>query len=107
MVDEKDGSGFADNSCPWPSAWSWPRYGGRSADPAAFVPVAMKQIQRLQPSSPRPWTSAERCDEPFVVVSGSFYLVGEAMERLGVSPTHTESERLSTTGAPRNAWQGG
>ena len=33
-------------------------------------------------------------DEPFVVVTGSFYLVGEAMERLGVSPTPTESERL-------------
>jgi dihydrofolate synthase/folylpolyglutamate synthase len=31
--------------------------------------------------------------EPFVVLSGSLYLVGEAMELLGISSTTTESER--------------
>jgi hypothetical protein len=36
-----------------------------------------------------------------VVVAGSFYLVGEAMERLGVAPTPNEAERqLNDWGAP-------
>ncbi|HXT39617.1 MAG TPA: folylpolyglutamate synthase/dihydrofolate synthase family protein [Candidatus Angelobacter sp.] len=35
----------------------------------------------------------EAADAPFVVITGSLYLVGEAMELLGLSPTTSEGER--------------
>ena len=107
MVDEKDGSGFCRELAPWPSLVLAPVRSGRSADPAAFVPVCHEANPEAATFVAASLGQAlERCtDEPFVVVTGSFYLVGEAMERLGVSPTHTESERLlNDWGAPRNAW---
>ena len=48
----------------------------RSANPAAEVVVAANFSEALNASK----------DEPFVVVTGSLYLVGEALERLGLSP---------------------
>jgi dihydrofolate synthase/folylpolyglutamate synthase len=47
-----------------------------SANPAAEVVVAANFLEALNASK----------DEPFVVVTGSLYLVGEALERLGLSP---------------------
>jgi len=47
-----------------------------SANPAAEVMVAANFSEALNASK----------DEPFVVVTGSLYLVGEALERLGLSP---------------------
>ena len=63
----------------------------KAANPAAAVEVAESLGQAM-----------ELCAaEPFVVVTGSFYLVGEAMERLGVAPTPSEAERqLNDWGAP-------
>ena len=44
--------------------------------------------------------------EPFVVVTGSFYLVGEAMERLGVATATAGTERLlNDWGAPERGAQ--
>jgi folylpolyglutamate synthase/dihydropteroate synthase len=34
-------------------------------------------------------------DEPFVVITGSLYLIGEALERLGVSPADTGERGLN------------
>ena len=48
----------------------------RSANPAAEVVVAANFSEALNASK----------NEPFVVVTGSLYLVGEALERLGRSP---------------------
>ena len=63
----------------------------QAANPAAAVEVAESLGQSLE------WCATE----PFVVVAGSFYLVGEAMERLGVAPTPSEAERqLNDWGAP-------
>ena len=47
-----------------------------SVNPAAEVVVAANFLEALNASK----------DEPFVVVTGSLYLVGEALERLGLSP---------------------
>jgi len=47
-----------------------------SANPATEVMVAANFLEALNASK----------DEPFVVVTGSLYLVGEALERLGLSP---------------------
>jgi len=63
----------------------------KAANPVAAIEVAESLAQALE------WCAAE----PFVVVTGSFYLVGEAMERLGVAPTPSEAERqLNDWGAP-------
>jgi len=35
----------------------------------------------------------EAADAPFVIITGSLYLVGEAMELLGLSPPASEGER--------------
>ena len=83
---------------------------GRSADPAAFAPVCHDANPGIESTVAASLGQAlERCaDEPFVVVTGSFYLVGEAMERLGVSPTPIESERLlNDWGAPGTLGQDG
>ena len=111
MVDEKDGSGFCRELAPLAKRLVLaPVRSGRSADPAAFVPVCHEANPEAATVVAASLGQAlERCtDEPFVVVTGSFYLVGEAMERLGVSPTPTESERLlNDWGAPGTLGQGG
>jgi len=104
MVDEKDGAGFCAELAtlakrivlsPVSSARSAKPDGFvvacQAANPAAAIEVAESLGQALE------WCAAE----PFVVVAGSFYLVGEAMERLGVAPTPSEAERqLNDWGAP-------
>ena len=104
MVDEKDGAGFCAELAtlanrivlsPVSSARSANPDGFvvacQAANPAAAIEVAESLGQALE------WCAAE----PFVVVAGSFYLVGEAMERLGVAPTPSEAERqLNDWGAP-------
>ena len=102
MVNEKDGAGFCAEMAPLakrivlspvdsgnsaePREFEAPC---RAANPAAAVEVAESLGQAL-----------DRCTaEPFVVVTGSFYLVGEAMERLGLAPSPTQAElRLNDWG---------
>ena len=106
MVDEKDGNGFCRELAPLAKRLVLaPVRSGRSANPTAFLPACREANATIADSLGQ---ALEQCsDEPFVVVTGSFYLVGEAMERLGVSPTPTESERLlndwGTPGALGNA----
>ena len=96
MVDEKDGAGFCAELAtlakrivlsPVSSARSAKPDGFvvacQVANPAAAIEVAESLGQALE------WCAAE----PVVVVTGSFYLVGEAMERLGLAPTPSEAER--------------
>lgn len=97
MVDEKDGNGFCRELAPLAKRLVLaPVRSGRSANPTAFVPACYEANSTIETMIADSLGQAlELCsDEPFVVVTGSFYLVGEAMERLGVSPTPTESERL-------------
>ncbi|MDP6916224.1 MAG: cyanophycin synthetase, partial [Verrucomicrobiota bacterium] len=104
MVDEKDGAGFCAELAtlakrivlsPVSSARSAKPDGFvmacKAANPVAAIEVADSLAQALE------WCAAET----FVVVAGSFYLVGEAMERLGVAPTPSEAERqLNDWGEP-------
>ena len=104
MVNEKDGAGFCAKLAPLAkrvvlspvsSARSAKPDGVvracKAANPVAAIEVAESLAQALE------WCAAE----PFVVVAGSFYLVGEAMERLRVAPTPSEAERqLNDWGAP-------
>ena len=104
MVDEKDGNGFCRKLAPLAKRLILaPVRSGRSADPESFVPVCREANSNAGATVTESLGQAlEQCaSEPFVVVTGSFYLVGEAMERLGVSPTPTESESLlNDWGAP-------
>jgi dihydrofolate synthase/folylpolyglutamate synthase len=43
-------------------------------------------------------------DEPFVVITGSLYLIGEALERLGFSPASMEERGLNEWTTPK-AWR--
>jgi len=95
MLNEKDGAGFCDEMAPLarrillspvdsgnsaePSEFEAPC---RAANPAAAVEFAESLGQALESCAA----------EPFVVVTGSFYLVGEAMERLGLAPAPTQAE---------------
>jgi dihydrofolate synthase/folylpolyglutamate synthase len=97
MVDEKDGNGFCHKLAPLAKRLVLaPVRSGRSANPTAFVPACREANVTIETTIADSLGQAlELCsDEPFVVVTGSFYLVGEAMERLGASPTPAESERL-------------
>ena len=104
MVDEKDGARFCAELAPLAKRiFLSPVNSARSANPEEFLPFC----QAANPAAAVEVAGSlgqalERCaTEPFVVVTGSFYLVGEAMERLGVAPTPTQSERLlNDWGAP-------
>jgi len=56
-----------------------------SAHPAAKVQAATDLAAAINASK----------DEPFIVVTGSLYLVGEALERLGLSPAETGERGLN------------
>ena len=104
MVNEKDGTGFCAELAPLAkrivlspvsSARSAKPEGFlaacRAANPTAAVEIAESLGQSLE------WCAVE----PFVVVTGSFYLVGEAMERLGLAPAPAGAERrLNDWGTP-------
>jgi len=96
MVDEKDGAGFCAELAPLAKRVVLsPVSSARSAKPEGFLPMC----QAANPAAAIEVAESlgqalERCAaEPFVVVTGSFYLVGEAMERLGLAPTPSETER--------------
>jgi dihydrofolate synthase / folylpolyglutamate synthase len=63
----------------------------RAANPAAEV-VACKNLANALNASK---------DEPFVVITGSLYLVGEALELLGLSPANTGERGLNEWSAKR------
>ena len=104
MVDEKDGKSFCAELAPLAkrivlSPVSSTRSAEpegflaacRAANPAAAVEIAESLGQALE------WCAVE----PFVVVTGSFYLVGEALERLGLAPAPAGAERrLNDWGTP-------
>ena len=64
----------------------------RNANPQAVVEVCVSLADALERSA----------QEPLVIITGSLYLVGEAMERLQLSPTPAADERgLNEWGAAR------
>ncbi len=60
----------------------------RSANPQAEVLICKNLSEAINASK----------DEPFVVVTGSLYLVGEALELLGLSPANTGERALNDWG---------
>jgi len=64
----------------------------RSLNPAAEVIVCDNFSEALIASQ----------GEPFVVVAGSLYLVGEALEQLGLSPADKGGRALNEWVAPAN-----
>jgi dihydrofolate synthase/folylpolyglutamate synthase len=64
----------------------------QAVNPRAAVEVSASLAVALQASA----------GDPFVLITGSLYLIGEAMERLGLSPVPPVNERgLNEWGAPR------
>ena len=104
MVNEKDGSGFCQNIAPIADRIILsPVKSDRSANPSTFEPVcqtANPKAKTLVVASLR--QALEQCEkEHFVIITGSFYLVGEALEQLGIAPQAIKSERLlNDWGAP-------
>jgi dihydrofolate synthase/folylpolyglutamate synthase len=64
----------------------------RSANPAAAVETAENLSAALNANK----------DEPFVVITGSLYLIGESLERLGVLPSDGGERGLNEWSAPKN-----
>ena len=96
MVDEKDGAGFCAQLVPLAKRIVLsPVSSARSAKPEEFVPACRAANPAAAVDVAGSLEQAlERCAaEPFVVVTGSFYLVGEALERLGLALTPTGAER--------------
>jgi len=97
MVDEKDGAGFCAELAPLATRVVLsPVSSVRSAKPEGFLAVCQAANPAASVEVAESLGQAmELCaTEPFVVVTGSFYLVGEAMERLGVAPAPVGTERL-------------
>ena len=111
MVDEKDGAGFCAELAPLARRIVLsPVSSARSAKPEGFLAVCQAANPAAVEIAGSLGQALERCAaEPFVVVTGSFYLVGEAMEQLGVAPAPAGAERLlNDWGAPdRGAESGG
>jgi dihydrofolate synthase/folylpolyglutamate synthase len=63
----------------------------RSANPAAKTTVFENLAAALNASK----------DEPFVIITGSLYLVGEALERLGLAPADAGGRGLNEWVAPK------
>ena len=109
MVDEKDGAGFCAELVPLAKRIVLsPVSSARSTKPEEFVPVC----RAANPAAAVEVTGSldqalKRCAaEPFVVVTGSFYLVGEALERLKLAPTPTGAERrLNDWVAPESVFR--
>ena len=104
MVDEKDGAGFcAELATLAKRIVLSPVSSARSAKPDSFVVACQASNPAAAVEVTESLGQALKCcaTEPFVVIAGSFYLVGEAMEHLGVAPTPSEAERqLNDWGAP-------
>ena len=65
----------------------------RSANPKAVVAVKSNLSEALKACK----------DEPFVVITGSLYLIGEALELLGISPAATDERGLNEWTASKKA----
>jgi folylpolyglutamate synthase/dihydropteroate synthase len=57
----------------------------RSANPAAEILICKNFLEAINASK----------DEPFIVITGSLYLVGEALELLGLSPADAGERGLN------------
>ncbi len=95
MVNEKDGNGFCAELAPMAKRIVLsPVDSSNSTEPRKFL----APCRTANPIAPVEVTESlgqalERCAiEPFVVVTGSFYLLGEAMEQLGLAPGSTQTE---------------
>jgi folylpolyglutamate synthase/dihydropteroate synthase len=64
----------------------------RSANPSAEVFACKKFSEAIFTCK----------DEPFVVVTGSLYLIGEALEQLGVLPSDGNERGLNEWSAPKS-----
>jgi dihydrofolate synthase/folylpolyglutamate synthase len=75
----------------------------RTADPAELEKVFRRENPRLAVTSCNHLSDALNAskDEPFVVITGSLYLIGEALERLGLSPAGTGERSLNEWTAPK------
>jgi dihydrofolate synthase / folylpolyglutamate synthase len=89
-----------------------PVHSSRSTRPEDLLPVcqAGNPAAQIQVHSDLAQALAGTATEPLVVITGSLYLVGEAMERLGICPTPSVQERTlnewsgsSTTAPPSKA----
>ncbi len=65
----------------------------RSANPKAVVAVKTNLSEALKACK----------DEPFVVITGSLYLIGEALELLVISPAATDERGLNEWTAPKKS----
>ena len=65
----------------------------RSANPKAVVAVKSNLSEALKACK----------DEPLVVITGSLYLIGEALELLGISPAATDERGLNEWTASKKA----
>ena len=95
MVNEKDGNGFCAELAPMAKRIVLsPVDSSNSTEPRKFL----APCRTANPIAPVEVTESlgqalELCAiEPFVVVTGSFYLLGEAMEQLGLAPGSTQAE---------------
>jgi dihydrofolate synthase/folylpolyglutamate synthase len=95
MVSEKDGAGFCAEMAPLARRIILsPVDSGNSTEPVEFE----APCQAANPAASVEVTESlgqalDRCAaELFVVITGSFYLVGEAMKQLGLAPTPIQAE---------------
>ena len=105
MVNEKDGRGFCQKIAPIADRIILsPVRSDRSANPSNFeqaCKTANPEAKTLVVSSLK--EALEQCkNENFVIITGSFYLVGEALEQLEITSVDIKSESLlNDWGAPR------
>ena len=80
-----------------------PVHSERTAEPHGLAEVCQRANPRAQvaeyPSLPAAW--ADAAGDAFVTIAGSLYLIGEAMELLGLAPGTNPNERAL------NEWAGG
>src|SRR5437879_217818 len=72
-----------------------PVHSERSAEPRGLAEVCRSANPNVSVAEYSSFSAAwqEATDEDFVTVAGSLYLIGEAMELLGLSPGKRPSER--------------
>ena len=95
MLNEKDGAGFCDEMAPLARRILLsPVDSGNSAEPGEFeAPCRAANPAAAVEFAESLGQALESCAAaPVVVVTGSFYLVGEAMERLGLAPAPGQTE---------------
>ena len=74
---------------------------GDALDLAAAFKVASPHLETV--AEPNLTGALNACkNAPFVLITGSLYLVGEALERLGLSPANPGERALNEWSAPKN-----